>query len=135
MVGMFVGVHTALAMRTGNPELMVEPEEAKAFMKAAQNVMRHYDVKTTQKTLDWIAFAGCCGSIYGTRAFAIAARKAGERQSVERPPATAEILLWPKRKREPEEAPQGLQAEGSFVPSVPPGDAGAEHFGGFDGYN
>lgn len=126
---MFVGVHVALAMRTGTPELMMTEEEAKGFMKSAQNVLRHYSVQTTQKTLDWIAFVGAAGSIYGTRAFAIAARRAGERQAKE---ASGQVLQWPvKPKPRPEEvAAPPPNAPPSYVPSVHPGDDGE-----FNGFN
>lgn len=71
---MFVGVHAALAIRTNTPELMISDQEGKAFMSAAQNVLRHYSVETTQKTLDWIAFVGVTCSMYAPRALAIYVR-------------------------------------------------------------
>lgn len=140
---MFVGVHVALAIRTQTPELMIEETEARAFMKSAQNVMRHYDVRTSQKALDWIAFVGCVGSMYGTRAFAIAARRAGERHAdAER----GQVLRWPvtpKARPEPAQAaPQAAPAApppvnaapADYVPSVVQeydGAAELEEFGGF----
>lgn len=72
---MFVGLHALLAERTETPELAMTEPEAKQFMVAAQNVMRHYSVETTQKTLDWIAFAGCAAGIYGPRFAAIQINK------------------------------------------------------------
>jgi hypothetical protein len=130
---MFVGVHAALAMRTNTPELMIEPEEGKAFMTAAQKVMRHYDVRATQKTLDWIAFAGCCGSIYGTRAFAITARKAAERDQR----SGGKVIDFPFAPRpRPEAAPAApdvpANAPADYRPSVPGEFSGAEEFSGFD---
>lgn len=132
---MFVGVHVALAIRTNTPELMIEQDEAKAFMKAAQNVMRHYDVQTSQKALDWIALVGCCGSIYGTRAFAIAARRAGERQAAA---GDGNVLRWPVKPKPrpepvhaaPEPVSPAANAPPDYVPSVPGEYAGAEEFGG-----
>lgn len=135
MTGMFVGLHAALAVRTNTPELMIEPDEGKAFMKSAANVMRHYDVRATQKTLDWIAFIGCAGSIYGTRAFAIAARRAGERQAAQ---DGGQVIQWPKPVRpRPEPAQEPAQAgppagpaPADFVPSVVGEYDGAAEFGG-----
>ena len=60
-----------LAIRTGLEEFQVGEEEMGHFLKAAQNVARHYNVDTTQKTLDWIAFVGVGGQVFGTRAIAI----------------------------------------------------------------
>lgn len=68
---MFVGLHAALAIRTGVEELAITPDEGEQFMTRAQAVMRHYSVETTQKTMDWIAFMGCAGMIYAPRAAAI----------------------------------------------------------------
>lgn len=67
-----------LAERMDIPELAVSEDEGKQFMQAAQNVMRHYSVETTQKTLDWIAFAGTSAGIYGTRVAAYNFRKKQE---------------------------------------------------------
>lgn len=57
-------------------------------MKAASNVMRHYSVESTQKTLDWLAFGGTCCMIYGTRFGAYMLRKREEHQISSRPAAT-----------------------------------------------
>jgi hypothetical protein len=69
---MFVGIHLLLAKNLGIDELAIEPDEGKQIMTAAQNVMKHYDVQTTQKTLDWIALFFAVGTVYGTRAIVIA---------------------------------------------------------------
>ena len=74
MVGMFVGLHVLLADRTNCPELAIGMDEGQAFMGAAQNVLRHYSVETTQKAADWVAFAGIAGGMYLTRGVAIANR-------------------------------------------------------------
>lgn len=77
---MFVGIHAMLAMSTKTPELELSEDEGKQFMTCAQNVMRHYSVTATQKTLDWVAFVGCCTMIYGPRVAAIGFRRASEQQ-------------------------------------------------------
>jgi hypothetical protein len=76
---MFVGIHAMLATMTQTPELELSEEEGKNFTTCAQNVMRHYSVTATQKTLDWVAFVGCCTMIYGPRVAAISFRKASEK--------------------------------------------------------
>lgn len=72
---MFVGLHVMLADRTDTPEIAISEEEGKAFMDAAQNVMRHYSVETTQKTLDWLALIGTGSAMYMPRIAAIGMRK------------------------------------------------------------
>lgn len=127
---MFVGLHAMLAMQTKTPELAISEQEGRDFTKAAQNVMRHYSVQTTQKTLDWIAFAGVATGMYGTRAFAISVRRAAERKdSGER----GQVLRFPDRGRRAatEAAPADPGAAPAYEPSVPhpqdfgPGDEGS----------
>lgn len=75
-----MGLHILLAQNTGNPELAMSPEEGTQFLSAAQNVMRHYSVQSTQKTLDWIAFAGVSFGIYAPRLVAMRVRKSEEKR-------------------------------------------------------
>lgn len=70
-----MGLHLLLADRTQTPEFAITEEEGKAFMDAAQNVMRHYSVETTQKALDWTAFAGVAAGMYMPRIAAVGMRK------------------------------------------------------------
>lgn len=121
---MFVGLHAILAAQTNTPELAISEQEGKDFTKAAQNVMRHYSVQTTQKTLDWISFAGVCAGMYGTRFLAISVRKKMERGAKSEP--RGQVLDFPsqRRKREPDAAPAQTVEPPPFVPSV--------HDGGYD---
>jgi hypothetical protein len=73
-----------LSMQTGIAEFAVSPEEMEEFTKAAGNVARHYNVETTQKTLDWIALVGVSAHVFGTRAVAIMVRTRKDRKSGER---------------------------------------------------
>jgi hypothetical protein len=84
---MFVGLHALAAVRFDVPELMISDDEGAAFMRAAQNVARHYSVETTQKTLDWIALIGTTAGIYGTRIASIGLRRRSQRSSGMRPRA------------------------------------------------
>ncbi len=90
ITGLLVGVHALLAQVTETPEIAITEDEGKAFTKASQNVMRHYSVQTTQKTLDWIALFGVTASIYGPRIAAIGIRKRSERE-----PKTAKVIQFP----------------------------------------
>lgn len=42
------------------------------FMQRAQNVLRHYSVQTTQKTMDIMAFVGVAAFLYVPRVVALA---------------------------------------------------------------
>lgn len=128
---MFVGLHATLAVMTKTPELAITEQEGRDFTKSAQNVLRHYSVQTTQKTLDWLAFMGVTAGMYGTRAFAISMRKGAEKAA--NPTERGQVLQWPKhpRSRPAAEAaapsvemPAG--APPSYVPSVVPGDPDGE---------
>ena len=77
---MFVGLHALLGERLDAPDLMITEAEGKEFMQSVQNVMRHYSVETTQKTLDWVALMGTASGMYVPRIAAMSMRrKAGRR--------------------------------------------------------
>lgn len=77
-----------LAQTLGVEEIAITDDEGKAFLGAAKNVMRHYNVQTTQKTMDWIALVGVAATIYAPRIAAIGMRKRSERAPTR--PATTE---------------------------------------------
>lgn len=88
---MFVGLHALLAERIEAPELVISEQEGKDFMAAVQNVMRHYSVETTQKTLDWVALMGTASGMYVPRIAAIGMRrKAMKRGTGPRPSAPSQ---------------------------------------------
>lgn len=68
-----------LAQLTSCPELVVSEPEIKSMCVAAEKVASHYDIRTTQKTLDWCALFYALASVYGTRAIAISIRLRNER--------------------------------------------------------
>lgn len=109
---MFVGVHMMLAHKTNTPELIVQPDEAAQFMHAAQNVMRHYSVEATQKTLDWIAFAGVAGGMYLTRGIAIAARRSQEKTERAAAGPRGQVLRFRKPGQEPPAGPASPPSTG-----------------------
>lgn len=82
---MFVGLHVLLAERTMTPELAISEDEGKQFMASVQNVMRHYSVQTTQKTLDWIALMGTATGMYAPRIVAMNIRKRAARNGRPQP--------------------------------------------------
>lgn len=87
---LIIGIHAMLAKATGYDELNLELPECEALAEAGSNVLRHYNVKTTQKAMDWIMFAVVAGGIYGTRAAAIA-----KKMRVDAPPITAPSTTVP----------------------------------------
>lgn len=61
---------------------LTEPEAA-SVSRASTDVLRHYDIKATQKTIDIVTLMMALGSVYGTRGLAtileLRARRAAER--------------------------------------------------------
>jgi hypothetical protein len=88
------------------PELAITDDEGAKFLAAAQNVMRHYSVKSTQKTLDWITFAGISAQIYGQRFMALSIRLRLEQNP--RPPMLRPLAsVTPIRQNAPPQAQPG----------------------------
>ncbi len=71
--------HTILAAISKTPEMALDQSEAKELAKGIANVSRHYDVSTTQKTMDIANLVMVAGMIYGSRIMAIRNRKKTER--------------------------------------------------------
>lgn len=131
---MFIGVHMMMAQRLNTPELAITPDEGIAFMTAAQNVLRHYSVEATQKTLDWIAFAGIGGGMYLTRGVAISQRLGQERAERQAAGERGQVIRFRRPGREAAPAPAG-GGEGSGLPpgaivgGAQPLDIVADHLG------
>jgi hypothetical protein len=89
---MFVGMHAALAAATHVDELAITMDQGAAFMEAAGNVARHYAIQTTQKTMDWIAFAGVAAGLYVPKILAINAKRAAQQQAPQHHNGGAEVL-------------------------------------------
>jgi hypothetical protein len=113
---MFVGLHVVMAERTNVPELDMGMDEGERFFTAAQNVLRHYSVETTQKTIDWLAFVGVTATMYGGRFASYVTRKKEERVA----------RVYPLHRQpapQAAQAPQPQQSGGSdYIPSVVPGE-------------
>lgn len=105
---MFVGLHAAIAMATHNPEIQIGEDQGAAFMGAAQNVMRHYGVTSTQKSIDWLVLWGAGLGMYVPMISAIRFRQAEEKRAA----ASAGIMHFPtvearRRGPRPVETPPG----------------------------
>lgn len=95
LTGLFVGLHIALARAADMPELAIDEASAKGYLLAAQNVLRHYNVAATQKTLDWGAFMAATVGLYGPRiAAGMARRAAGGRPSANVHPLRPDGKAW-----------------------------------------
>lgn len=71
--------HNLLATFTQTPEFRLEQKEADELTAAAAKVASHYDIETTQKTMDIVNLGTCMAAIYGSRLVAINIRKSRER--------------------------------------------------------
>ena len=119
---------------------MAEPE-AKQFLAAWQNYLRHHSIAATQKTVDLMTALSVTAFLYGPRLVAVTDRRRGRRQN--RPAAqapsgspgyTAPIFRFvppsgPVRSVEPVE-PAGPAPERPADPPAyePEADAGGEAF-------
>jgi len=104
-----------LAEATQTPELVINDDEGKQFLGSAQDVLKHYSVETTQKTIDWIAFIGAFGMIYGTRAIAINQRH--KREAEARGGRRGEVIrpLRFRSQQRTAEAPAGEDHAASLI--------------------
>lgn len=73
-------VHQYLADISHTPELAFKEHEARELREALQRVLRHYTPDVAQKRLDQIALGSTLVSLYGSRAYLIADRRARERE-------------------------------------------------------
>lgn len=73
-----LSIHTMLASLVNVPELELTDDEAAKLAKAVHNVSRYYPVSIDPKAQAWFGLATAAGSIYGTRLFAVMARKKAE---------------------------------------------------------
>lgn len=72
---LLLGIHFGIAAIAHAPDFALDAEEAEKLAKASCNVMRHYDVRTTQKAMDWAQLCIAMGVVYGPRIMMLAARK------------------------------------------------------------
>lgn len=82
--------HKMLAAGSGLPELELSQAESDALATSAQNVMKHYNIKTSQKTVDWANLLMTMGVVYGGRISQINERSKREKRE-RRAAAQAEV--------------------------------------------
>lgn len=71
--------HSIIAKATKNPELELERDECKNLSDACMNVMQHYNIKASQKAIDWGNLLLTMTLTYGSKIHAINERKNAER--------------------------------------------------------
>lgn len=79
-----------LAQQTGIAEYQLNPDELDNWRISAENLARHYEIQTTQKTMDWASFIGASAFVFGTRAIAIS-NAYGERAKSKRSTRSAQV--------------------------------------------
>lgn len=62
-------------------EIELSEEEAGKLSQASKEVLKHYPLGVSEKTLAWVNLAIVGGSIYGTRFMAYNIRKSAERKA------------------------------------------------------
>lgn len=72
---MILAAHAFLAQATGQDCLAITKDEATSLAEATNKVLRHYDIKMTQKALDHYALLMTAGGIYAPRLALLAMAK------------------------------------------------------------
>lgn len=72
-----------LAKATKTPELELDREDCETLGGAIEKVMSHYNLKTTQKAVDWFTLVGVCSMMYGGKFMAASERKKAEKKAAQ----------------------------------------------------
>lgn len=75
-----VSLHAMAAAAIKIPELNLSEAEARTLVSATQEVARQYNVAVSAKTAAWVNLGMAVGSIYGSRAVAIALKAKKEKK-------------------------------------------------------
>jgi hypothetical protein len=75
LTAIYAGIHLQLARLADCPALAMPEAEAKQFLIAWQNYLRHYSISATQKTVDLITAVGVTLFVYTPRAVALSQRR------------------------------------------------------------
>jgi hypothetical protein len=124
MASIWAGCHIQLARLADCPELAMGEDEARDFLKAWQNYLRHLSIEASQKTVDLVTACGATIFCYAPRIVALS--KKGQRPPQQRPPAgPARIFEFrPNGAAQPEGMPAA-----PYYEAEPPG----QHFGPHSG--
>jgi hypothetical protein len=75
LAGVWAVMHVQMARLADCPELAMTEADAKTLFGAAQNVLRHYSIQSTQKTIDWLTFGSVAVFMYTPRFVALSKRR------------------------------------------------------------
>lgn len=73
--------HATLAKATKTPEIALDEVESKNLATAAMNVMQHYNIKASQKAIDWGNLLLAMTLVYGGKFHAVAKRHEAENKA------------------------------------------------------
>lgn len=99
--GVLVGLTAALAEFRNVPEFALDERESVELMGATQNVLRHYNIETTQKGADYIALVGVVTMLFGTRVAAYNLRKRMEREEQRGQPIASNVVRMAAQAPQP----------------------------------
>lgn len=92
--GLIIAAHALIARKAGE-EWAIGQSDAELLVGAANNVLRHYPLRTTQLAMDWAMLGIACGTVYVPRYERWSARKRAEqlpRQPQPQPAAAAPVM-------------------------------------------
>jgi hypothetical protein len=92
------------------------PDEAKTFLQAWQNYLRHFSVPATQRTIDLVTACSVTLFMYVPRAVAVGRRR--KAPPAVRPPQTGPAQVFQFRPSEP--PPRTAHPPNAFVGNPPP---------------
>jgi hypothetical protein len=134
----WAGVHLQLARIADTPELAMSEAEARQFLVAWQNYLRHHSVAATQRTIDLMTAVGITAFIYAPRVVAVmpsrrrrraeAAARAGQQEGPRNVFAFAPVPAarpFDERAARPAQAAQA--AHGPMLADPPEYDPDALH--------
>lgn len=78
---MLLVVHATLAQLSGIKELELDDDEARKLSEASKEVLKHYPLGVSEKTLAWVNLTVVAGGIYGIRFMAWNVRKSAEKRA------------------------------------------------------
>jgi hypothetical protein len=92
---MLAGCMTMGAVQFQAPEWEVGEPEAKEYLTHVQNVMRHYSVESTQKSIDTAMLVFASAMFLGTRSVATMARMREEKEGKRKPADRGSVVHGP----------------------------------------
>jgi hypothetical protein len=110
LTAIWAGVHLQLARLADCPAIAMSEAEAKTFLQAWQNYLRHYSLTATQRTVDLMTAVGVTVFLYAPRGMALAERnRNGPPQRTQQGPAQVFRFHQPAQPAAPEPPPVDVE--------------------------